>query len=77
MLKNFKSLAKLSGVTLIMALVTGCSLFDLNGSPRQMAEARAVHLFDESRLPFGQRYVIAQASYRHRGVYGLNPYFGR
>ncbi len=77
MMMNFKGLAKLSGVALMMALVSGCSLFDLNGSPRQMAEAHAVHRFDESRLPFGQRYVIAQASYRHRGVYGLNPYFGR
>ena len=36
----------------------------------QLAEAEAVHRFDESRLPYGQRIALAQAGYKAR-LYGL------
>ena len=73
MRKMLNVTVKLSGTALIMALLAACAS---GGSERQIAEARAVHAFDESRLPYGQRYVIAKAMYKPR-VYGLNPYFGR
>lgn len=61
----------LTGTILLVAgLATACT----SPSPMQLAEAEAVHRFDESRLPYGLR--IAQAGYTPR-LYGLNPYFGR
>ena len=73
MLDHLKIPAKLLSVALIAAVTSACSL---TGSPQQLAEARAVHAFDESRAPFGQRILLAQAQYQPR-LYGLNPYFGR
>lgn len=71
-----KAMAKLASTTLMLAALSACSLIDAPGSTRQIAEAQAVHTFDESRLPFGQRIALAQASYSPRLI-GLNPYFGR
>lgn len=67
---------KLASTALMLLTLSACSPFGLKGSPQQMAEAKAVHTFDESRLPFGQRIALAQATYRPR-LFGLNPYFGR
>ena len=67
---NLKKLRLISTVLLVAGLAAACT----SPSPMQLAEAEAVHRFDESRLPYGQR--IVQAGYKPR-LYGLNPYFGR
>lgn len=67
--KNMKRLS----VILVAGLVSACGT---TSSPQQLAEARAVHAFDENRAPFGQRIARAEAGFTPR-VYGLNPYFGR
>ncbi|MGI9491168.1 MAG: hypothetical protein ACR2QF_01950 [Geminicoccaceae bacterium] len=64
------------GLLIIMGALGGCSLFGMEGTPEQMAKARAVHAFDENLAPRSQRYPAARAYYKPR-VYGLNPYFGR
>jgi len=76
MTKSLNTAAKLLMVTLTIGLVSACSTIGATGSPQQIAQARAVHAFDENRAPFGQRFVAAQAVYRP-GVRGLNPFFGR
>jgi starvation-inducible outer membrane lipoprotein len=60
-------------IFLVSILATACTS---TPSPLQLAEAEAVHRFDESRLPYGQRIALAKAGYTTR-LYGLNPYFGR
>ena len=57
-------------------LLSGCSLMGMEGTPRQMEEARAVHTFVSGIGPFGQRVAAAEAVYQPH-VYGLNPYFNR
>jgi hypothetical protein len=57
-------------------LLSGCSLIGAEGSPRQMQEARAVHVFVSSIGPYGQRIAAANAIHQPQ-LYGLNPYFGR
>ena len=56
-------------------LISGCSLVGAKGTPRQMQEAKAVHVFVGSTNPYGQRIAAANAVYQPR-LYGLNPYFG-
>ena len=63
-------------VLAITVLISGCSLVGAKGTPRQMQEAEAVHLFVSSIGPYGQRVAAANAVYQPR-LYGLNPYFGR
>ncbi len=67
---------KLAGATLMLAALSACSMIGAPGTSQQVAEAKAVHIFDESRLPFGQRIALAQASYTPQ-LFGINPYFGR
>ena len=67
---------KMAALLVILSVVGGCSLFGLEGTPQQMAMARAVHAFDENRAPYSQRYLAARAYYKPR-LFGLNPYFGR
>ncbi len=62
----------LSMLTLI-GLLSACGA---TGSPQQLAQANAVHMFDENRAPYGQRIAYAETYYKPR-VFGLNPYFGR
>ena len=69
-------MTRLASTTLMLLALSACSTAGFKGSPQQIAQANAVHTFDESRLPFGQRIALAQATYRPR-LYGLNPYFGR
>jgi len=57
-------------------LISGCSLVGAKGTPRQMQEAKAVHVFVSSIGPYGHRVAAANAVYQPR-QYGLNPYFGR
>lgn len=64
---------RILGVLLLAGLLSACGS---SGSPRQLAEASAVHAFDENRAPFGQRIAAGQRHFKPR-VYGLNPYFGR
>ena len=71
--KHLRAPLKLVGAVALLAITTACTL---TPTPQQRAEAQAVHMFDESRLPFGQRIALAQASHKPR-LYGLNPYFGR
>ena len=64
-------------VVLISAvLLSGCSLIGVKGTPRQMQETKAVHVFVGSIGPYGHRIAAANAFYRPR-LHGLNPYFGR
>lgn len=58
------------------ALLSGCSLLGMEGTPRQMQEANAVHLFIDNIGPYGHRLAAARTAYQPR-LYGLNPYFGR
>ena len=67
-----KRLHLASTILLVAGLATAC----VSPTPGQLAEAEAVHQFDESRLPYGQRVTLVQADYTPR-LYGLNPYFGR
>lgn len=76
MTKNLNRIAKLLGVTMMIGLVSACSTLGFQGSPQQIAQARAVHAFDENRAPFGQRIAVAQSFYSPQ-VRGLDPYFGR
>ncbi|MGI9500907.1 MAG: hypothetical protein ACR2P3_12785 [Geminicoccaceae bacterium] len=71
--KPFGTTAKVLSALLLATVVSACGT---TGSPQQLAQAAAVHAFDENRAPFGQRIVLASARYKPR-VYGLNPYFGR
>lgn len=57
-------------------LLSGCSLIGAEGSPGQLQEARAVHLFVSNPAPYGQRIVATSAVHQPR-LYGLNPYFDR
>ncbi len=57
-------------------LISGCSVIGSKGTPRQMQEAHAVHVFVSSIGPYGHRVAAANAVYQPR-LYGLNPYFGR
>lgn len=57
-------------------MISGCSLVGAKGTPRQMQEARAVHVFISSIGPYGHSVAAANAVYKPR-LYGLNPYFGR
>ena len=66
---------RLSFVTVIL-LVAGLATACVSPTPGQLAETEAIHQFDESRLPFGQRIALAQAGHTPR-LYGLSPYFGR
>ena len=59
-----------------VVLLSGCSLVGAPGSPIQMKQAEAVHMFVSSIGPYGQRVEAANAVYQPR-MYGLNPYFGR
>ena len=76
MIEHLNATAKLLSVMVMMGLVSACSTIGAPGSPQQIAQAQAVHAFDENRAPFGQRIVAAQTVYSPR-VRGLNPYFGR
>lgn len=76
MRKPISSFAKLFGLLITVSLVSACSVVGSSGSPQQIAQAQAVHAFDENRAPFGQRVASARAFYKP-GVYGLNPHFGR
>jgi len=73
MLDHLKRPTKLLSVAILLAITSACSF---TGTPQQLAEARAVHAFDENRAPFGQRIAAAQAQYKPR-LFGHNPYFGR
>ena len=63
-------------VLITAALLSGCSLLGMTGTPQQMQEAKAVHLFVSNIGPYGHRLAAARATYKPR-LYGLNPYFGR
>lgn len=76
MLNNLQKITKLVGIVSMIGLVSACSVVGAKGTPQQLAQARAVHAFDENRAPFGQRIASGRAFYKP-GVYGLNPYFGR
>lgn len=76
MRKHISSFARLFGLLVIVSLVSACSVIGSSGSPQQIAQAQAVHAFDENRAPYGQRIASARTFYKP-GVYGLNPYFGR
>ncbi len=76
MLKHLVAITRLLAVTAVVGLASACSMVGATGSPQQIAQANAVHAFDENRAPYGQRVALAAASYRPL-VYGLNPYFGR
>ncbi len=71
--KHLGTTAKTLGLLTLIGLLSACGTA---GSPQQLAEARAVHAFDENRAPYGLRIAHAEADYRPR-LYGLNPYFGR
>ncbi len=64
--------SRASTILLVAGLATACA----SPTPVQLAETEAVHQFEESRLPFGQRIALAQADYAPR-LHGLNPFFGR
>ena len=67
---------KIAILLVMLSAVGGCSLFGMEGTPQQMAMARAVHAFEDNRAPYSQRYLTARAYYKPR-LFGLNPYFGR
>ncbi|MGI9486522.1 MAG: hypothetical protein ACR2RF_11705 [Geminicoccaceae bacterium] len=73
MSKRFSKTTKALTMLTLIGLLSACGA---TGSPQQLAQANAVHAFDENRAPFGQRIALAETHFRPR-VYGLNPYFGR
>ena len=73
MSKRFSKTSKALTMLTLIGLLSACGA---TGSPQQLAQANAVHAFDENRAPFGQRIAFAEARFKPR-VYGLNPYFGR
>lgn len=71
--QRFSATAKVLCALSVTGLLSACGTM---GSPQQLAQASAVHAFDENRAPFGQRIALVEVGFKPL-VYGLNPYSGR